>query len=143
MVQDYSGNESAVHCFVHLLLNRLGFFSDWLFVFPQLRLKLKYGTATVKDAIPDFTVMDVVSFLRMAVMEDKRFDGLSLDSEPQWIAELIAMAQTNSEDGAKNAAESKGVTVPHNIIGVRVNGLRFWLYRVAAMASKYHVPRAV
>ena len=59
MVQDYSGNESAVHCFVRLLLNRLCFFSDWLFVFPQLRLKLKYGTATVKDAIPDFTVMDV------------------------------------------------------------------------------------
>ena len=58
-----------------------------------------------------------------------------------WIAS--AMAQTNSEDGAKNAAESKGVTAPHNIIGVRVNGLRFWLYRVAAMASKYHVPRAV
>ena len=128
---------------MHLLLNRLCFFSDWLFVFPQLRLKLKNGTATVKDAIPDFTVMDVGSFLRMAVMEDKRFDGLSLDSEPQWIAELIAMAQANSEDGAKNAAESKGVTVPHNIIGVCVNGLRFRLYRVAAMVSKYHVPRAV
>jgi demethylmenaquinone methyltransferase/2-methoxy-6-polyprenyl-1,4-benzoquinol methylase len=31
---------------------------------------------------------------------------------------------------------------PHNIIGVRVNGLRFWLYRVAAMASSSTVAAA-
>ena len=68
MVQKYGDHGRVVDCFVHLLLNRLCFFSDWLFVFPQLTLKLKYGAGIVKEATPDFTVMDVVSFLRMAVM---------------------------------------------------------------------------
>jgi hypothetical protein len=130
MVQKYGDHESVVDCFVHLLLNCLGFFSDWLFVFPQLRLKLKYGGGIVKEATPDFTVMDVVSFLRMAVMEDKRLNDTYLNSEPQLVAELIAMAQANAEDEANNyGAEMKGVNAPP-IIGVRVNGLRFWFYRV-------------
>ena len=132
MAQKYGDHESVVDCFVHLLLNRLGFFSDWLFVFPQLRLKLKlkYGAEIVKEATPDFTVMDVVSFLRMAVMEDKRLNDTYLNSEPHLVAELIAMAQANSEDEAKiNDAQMKGVNAPP-IIGVRVNGLSFWFYCV-------------
>ena len=130
MVQKYGDHESVVDCFVHLLLDRLGFFSDWLFVFPQLRLKLKYGAGIVKEATADFTVMDVVSFLRMAVMEDKRLNDTYLNSEPQLVAELIAMAQANSEDEAKNnGAQMKGVNAPP-IIGVRVNALSFWFYRV-------------
>ncbi len=138
MVQKYGDHESVVDCFVHLLLDRLGFFSDWLFVFPQLRLKLKYGAGIVKEATADFTVMDVVSFLRMAVMEDRRLNDTCLNSEPQLVAELIAMAQANSEDEAKNnGAQMKGVNAPP-IIGVRVNGLSFWFYRVDNTINLFH-----
>jgi len=105
------------------------YFDDWLYVFPQLRLKLVYGDAIVKEAIPDFTVMDVMSFLRMAVVEDKRHDDELKNSEPQLIAELIALFQANADDTDKKGSLKREAHEPY-IMGVRVNGLRFWLYHI-------------
>ena len=135
MIQKYADHESGVDCFVQLLLNRIGFFDDWLYVFPQLRLKLIYGGGTVKEAIPDFTVIDVVSFLRMAVMEDKRYNDAIVNSEPQLIAELIAMIQSNLPVGPKVAQLSSTETAEISpeeqpVIGVRVSGLNFHFYRI-------------
>jgi hypothetical protein len=126
MVQKYKTLESGVDCFVQLLLDRLGFYDEWLYVFPQLRLKLLYGRVTEKDAIPDFTVMDVVSFLRMTVVEDKNYDSNNVNGEPQLIAELIAMLQTNAIEGIEESEAVK--QQPKLIFGVRVNRLRFWFY---------------
>lgn len=55
------------------MLHLLGVFDNWLYLFPQLRLMLLYGARDVeKDAIPDLTVMDILSFLKMVVVQDKR-----------------------------------------------------------------------
>jgi len=116
MAQKYSDHESGVDCFVLLLLNRLGFFDDWLYVFPQLHLKLVYGDAIVKEAIPDFTVMDVESVLRMAVVKDKRRDGELEDSEPQLIAALIALFQ--ADVGQKGSVKREAREL-HSIVGLR------------------------
>ena len=119
IIQKYSDHVSAVDCFVQQLLYHLGFYDDWLYAFPQRRLKLKYWNKDVCVAVPDFTVMDVVSNVRMAVVEDKNFDYMRVNSEPQLIAELIALLQLSS-DSTHNSA----------VIGVRVNGLKFWFYRI-------------
>jgi hypothetical protein len=137
IVQKYHNHESAVDIFVQLLLYRLGYFDDWLYVFPQLRLKLRYGQGLETQnkclAVADFTAMDVVSNLRMAVVEDKRLvDSQIINSEPQLIAELIALYQahdfTVEEIGASTATAS--VTVRPPVVGVRVNGLHFWFYQI-------------
>jgi len=119
IIQKYSDHESAVDCFVQQLLYHLGFYDDWLYAFPQRRLKLKYGNKDEYFAVPDFTVMDIVSNVKMAVVEDKIFDSMRVNSEPQLIAVLIALLQL-SNDSTSNSA----------VIGVRVNGLKFWFYRI-------------
>jgi hypothetical protein len=102
-------------------------------------MKLMYGgpSGTAKEAIPDFIVLDVVSFLRMAVVEDKRFNDEMKNSEPQLIAELIALFQANAGDKAKNSGVNVAKKVKKEedekaapIIGVRVNGLSFWFYLI-------------
>mmetsp|Transcript_21077 Transcript_21077/g.28980 ORF Transcript_21077/g.28980 Transcript_21077/m.28980 type:complete len:151 (-) Transcript_21077:338-790(-) len=92
------------------------YFDDWLYVFPQLHLKLVYGDAIVKEAIPDFTVMDVESVLRMAVVKDKRRDGELEDSEPQLIAALIALFQ--ADVGQKGSVKREAREL-HSIVGLR------------------------
>ena len=65
MVHKFPNHESAVDAFVQLLLREIGFNDGWSHVFPQLRLSLTYGekpNSVEKDAIADFTIMDVVSF---------------------------------------------------------------------------------
>jgi len=71
---------------MHLLLEKLGFFDNWLYAFPQMRIPLMYGNIK-KWTIADFAIIDVLSYYRMAVVEDKRFDDQSRNSEPQLIAE--------------------------------------------------------
>jgi len=133
IIQKYHDHESAVDCFVQQLLYRIGFFDDWLFVFPKRRLTLTYGRSeNICTAVPDFTIMDVVSNARMAVIEDKSVDNVYVNSEPQLIAELIALLQLDA------------CICP--VIGVRVSGLKFWFYRIenpklllSAMSSKVGV----
>lgn len=141
LARKYSDHESIIDCFVMLLLTRVGFFEEWLFAFPQLRLKLRFG-AVEKQAVPDFVIMDVVSFLRMAVVEDKRLRDELLNSEPQLIAELIALFQAYLVDSQdEGTSQSASQSVP--VLGVRVNGLRFFFYHMpdpskllASMAAK-------
>ena len=66
--------------------------------FPRFPMDLRFGD-TSKQAIPVITVMDVLSFMRTIVMEDKKSNAmLYLNSEPQLIADLIAMPQRNSRE---------------------------------------------
>jgi len=86
----YSYHESIVDSFVILLLQRLGFYDGWLYPFPQLSLPLRYSAATA-----DFAIMHVLSFYCMAVVKDKCVNNDMVNSEPQLIAEAIAMSQAN------------------------------------------------
>jgi len=72
----------------------LGYFNDWLFAFPQLDVALDFGDV-VRQAKADFTVLDITSYYRMAIIEDKRQENETLNSEPQLIAEAIAIHQQN------------------------------------------------
>ena len=94
MVSKYVEIESPVDLFMVLLLHELGYYNGRLFAFPQFPMDLRFGD-TNKQAIPDITVMDVLSFMRMVVVEDKKSSATLLNSEPQLIAELIAMHQRN------------------------------------------------
>lgn len=97
MMNKYANNESAVDSFVSLLLSELGFNHGWLYIFPQLYLPLTFSNTIEREAIPDFTILDVVSFLRMSVIEDKSVDNVLVNSEPQMIAEAIAAYQQNAK----------------------------------------------
>ena len=139
LVDKYADHESIVDSFVHLLLDRLGFNDDWLYVFPQMNLPLKYGEIKAKTmAKADFVVMHVLSFFRMAVVEDKRQQDHMVNSEPQLIAEAIALSQANSESKSRKrpvseintatSSSSDGTEDRDVLFGVRVNGLRFYFY---------------
>lgn len=64
MTRKYSDYESCVDCFFLLLFRSISFFVKWLYItgIPQLRLHLNFGPV-IKEAIPDLTVLDLVSFL--------------------------------------------------------------------------------
>ena len=86
--------------------------------FPQFRLDLNFGS-TVKESVADFTIMDVIYFLRMAVIEDKKYAAEFLNSEPQLIAELIALFQANlarsfvpAPPASSSATSSSTASVP-------------------------------
>jgi len=147
LVNKYMDQESIVDSFMHLLLENLGFFEAWLYAFPQMKMPLMYG-ADKKWASADFTILDVLSFYRLAVVEDKRFQNQVLNSEPQLIAEAIALQQANSKMSKKRkksisearAADVAAATensstmcseiedVEGNVFGVRLNGLTFFFY---------------
>jgi hypothetical protein len=78
---------------------------------------LTYGRSeNICTAVPDFTIMDVVSNARMVVIEDKSVDNVHVNSEPQLIAELIALLQLDA------------YICP--VIGVRISRLKFWFYQI-------------
>jgi hypothetical protein len=139
-VEKYSNQEAAVDAFMQLLLSHLGYNDDWMFAFPQFDLSLSYGNVAGSfKAKADFTVMDVLSFYRMAVVEDKRLQDRVLNCEPQLVAEAIAEAQANinvskkrkaeDDDHSSESAATLGSTNAEDpIYGVRLNGLAFYFY---------------
>ncbi len=130
MAFKYHHLESTVDGFVFLFLYRLGFFDEWLYLFPQFEMDLTYGSDVKATSKPDFTVMDVLTFLRVAVVEDKRVQGQDLiDSEPQLIAELISIHQNNTHKKIELKRKKDEVEdVEEPLIGIRVNGLKFFFY---------------
>lgn len=109
MLLKYSNHESGVDAFVSLLLSELGFMQEWLWLFPQLSLPLMFGKIA-KTAIADFTILDVFSFYRMAVVEDKSENEIRQNSEPQIIAEAIAVHQQNKIKRAAVAIKRARIT---------------------------------
>jgi len=83
LLEKYSDHESMVDSFVALLLHRLQYYDGMLFPVQQLRLKLKFGPHDEKLSIADFTIMDLLAFYRMAVVEDKSRDNQKVNSLPQ------------------------------------------------------------
>jgi hypothetical protein len=127
LVRKYSNLEAAVDSFVQLLLFYLGYYGNTLFAFPQLQLPLRFGSQA-KEAKADFVILDVFTFLRMAVIEDKSTDRLMVDSEPQMIAEAIASCQQNQHiesPSKKQKLADDGCQKVEDIFGVRVSGTFF------------------
>ena len=166
MISKYAEIESPVDLFMVLLLYELGYYDERLFAFPQFPMDLRFGD-TSKQAIPDITVMDVLSFMRMIVVEDKKSNAMRyLNSEPQLIAELIAMHQRNNWE--KNVSKKRGWTEPEKekveekqeeqesnqepeslqdllksedgLVGIRVTGTSFCIY---VMRVSEHVLNAM
>lgn len=157
MMHKYPTIEALVDEFVSLLLRELmdGLEeADWLYVFPQLPLPLIFGVPpneNEKTAIADRTIVDVGSFYRMSVFEDKSVDQQRVNSEPQLIAEAIAAHQANMQIKGEPAAkklkkDTNNTASPQSdepMLAVRVNGELFYFYSVRvqdpllqAMASK-------
>lgn len=92
LLNKYVEHESIVDAYVMLLFFYTGYFENLLFVFPQLCLTLSYGLtgSEVKSAIGDFTILDIMSFFRVSIVEDKS-TLKDVDSFPQLVAEMIAM----------------------------------------------------
>ena len=102
---------------------------------PQLPHRINFG-GDYREAIPDFTVLDIFSFYRMAVIEDKSQDSPVKDSttEAQLIAEAIAIHQSNSNKKRDVFGEKKYYDeMP--ILGVRVKGTLFTFYIIPVSAS--------
>lgn len=121
----YTNHESFVDDFVKHLLNALGFNDGSLYVAPQMRFNLCYGDTT-KQAVPDMTVIDLLSYARISVLEDKNWDS-KLNSEPQLVAEGIAIKQQNSGQKRKRSGENAELD-EETVFGVRVTGARFHFY---------------
>ena len=73
MMHKYSHLESPVDSFVFQLLCHLGFNDNWLYISPQLHLKLRSNERSIMSKA-DFTLMDITSFYRVVVVEDKKTD---------------------------------------------------------------------
>jgi hypothetical protein len=108
----YENVEKAVDLYMIFLLQRLGFYDNRLFAFPQLPHHIYFGNQS-KLAIPDFTIMDILSYFRIAVIEDKSDSDKNQNRiEAQLIAETIAIYQQRDKDRKRSRASfEEDVTV--------------------------------
>eukprot|EP01038_Epipyxis_sp_PR26KG_P004422 gene4422-6251_t len=114
--------EAAVDLFTTFLFQRLGFYDEKiLFAFPQFPHYIYFSNNESYAATPDFTVMDILSFSRIAVAEDKSEKSSSdKNTEGQLIAEAIAIHQSNCKGDSSNT----NIKVDH-ILGLKVKGMEF------------------
>ena len=137
LINKYPTREGIVDAFVGDLLTAVGFKSGMLYPFPQFEFNLQFG-ALKKTAQPDFSIMDIISFYRMAVVEDKSRNKAKPNSEPQLIAEAIALHQANlniergraDKRQKKNHSVAAGEELSNEVFGLRVNGSLFSFYKI-------------
>lgn len=130
LAQHYATAEGIVDSLMNELFRLFGFFEETLYPFPQLKMKLFFNHTVTRDAKADFTIMDVLSFYRIAVFEEKNFSELS-NSEPQLIAAGIALQQMNLRMFNPSSSHGK---VSYDIMDVtyaiRVHGYYFYFYLI-------------
>jgi hypothetical protein len=128
VVKKYPHIESAVDLMVVFLLNHCGFYGNRLFAFPQFPFKILFGDKTA-EAKPDFTIFDLQSYYRIAVVEDKSQYNPTADVnvEAQLIAEAIAMAQANTAKDESNPTKKQKV-MEDVVLGIRVRGTLISFY---------------
>jgi hypothetical protein len=134
----YVKHESFVDDFVKHLLNEMGFNEGSLYAAPQMRINLLFGE-TEKMATADVTVIDLLSYARIGVVEDKNWEEMFLksDSTAQLVAEGIAITQRNEAVGGKkrdaggnpkSEAEESSSSFSETVYGIRVTGSLFHFY---------------
>ena len=144
LIEKYPKLEAAVDSFVLRVLIALGYEDGMMVAVPQFRLKLPWGV-TVKESIADFTIMDVLSFLKIFIVEDKNLSVMRMDSTPQMFGEAVAVNATNRAIHSQEPARKKSAVgdfqkpaatpapaqeSPAPLLGVRVNGTRFFFYSI-------------
>lgn len=133
LISKYTSNEALVDSLVNLLFYELGFYSGMLYPVPQHSLPLQYGGDETATAKSDFNVIDVLSFCRMVVAEDKNQASIRVNSFPQLMAESISAVQRNMETSTacKRKWEDLGEsTGDSTMLGMRVNGTFFYFYNI-------------
>jgi hypothetical protein len=133
IMDKYSHLESPVDSFVFQLLCHLGFNDNWLYIFPQLPLKLRSNKRSITSK-PDFTLMDVISFYRAVVVEDKKTDERDWSgAEAQLVAEAVSAQQSNvvkEHSRPSKRTRSPATSEENTIMGIRVCGFYFTFYRI-------------
>lgn len=145
----YVKHESFIDDFVKHLLDAMGFNEGSLYAAPQMRINLFYGD-TEKMATPDFTIIDLLSYARIGVVEDKNWEEIMLksDSTAQLVAEGIAITQRNEavgrlkRDVGGNLKAGTDLGVPptassETVYGIRVTGSLFHFY-ARQVSSEIH-----
>jgi len=124
--------------FVKHLLHEMGFNAGMLYVAPQMRIKLSFGSVE-KVATADVTVIDMLTSARIVLVEDRYWDETKkdTDSTPQQVAEAIAVAQRNgslagfkrdASGSLKNTSSSISQSNLNAVYGIRVRGSMFHFY---------------
>jgi hypothetical protein len=143
LIRKYLNCEALVDSFVNNLLSALGFNDGMLYVVPQFKMTLHFGgESNDKESIPDFLVMDILSYLKMVIVEDKNHSLYRCNSFPQLFAELVAMFAIN-QCKVEQASKRPRTEVPSQVqaikpsyaLGVRVNGTIFHFHGVAPSNS--------
>jgi hypothetical protein len=140
LLSKYTTNEALVDSFLSLLFHELGFYSGMLYPVPQHSLPLQYGGAVNVTAKADFNIIDVLSFCRMVVVEDKNQASSRVNSFPQLMAESISAVQRNLETSTscKRKWEELDEHIDNDsttILGLRVNGTLFYFYNINVSPS--------
>jgi hypothetical protein len=154
LLEYYSNNEALMDSFIYLLLYRLGYYNEMLFPIPQLSLDLIFGTDKSNKAKADYVIQDILSSYKMAVIEDKSKDMERVNSEPQLIAEAIAVHQQNrlkmESSKRRKLSSSLSSSLEHlsevdnteciesmtnSMFGVRVDGCIFSFYNIVITPS--------
>lgn len=129
----YVKHESFIDDFVKHLLDEMGFNEGSLYAAPQMRINLCFGD-TEKTATADITIIDLLSYARIGVVEDKNWKEMMLnyDSTAQLVAEGIAITQRNEvverQKHGYAKAEADCSFSSETVYGIRVTGSLFHFY---------------
>lgn len=132
LISKYISNEAMVDSLVSLLFHELGFYTGMLYPVPQHSLPLQYGGDVSSTAKADFNIIDVLSFCRLVVAEDKNLASIRVNSFPQLMAECISAVQKNLETSTlcKRKWEELEESTDSPMLGLRVNGTFFYFYNI-------------
>lgn len=137
LMQKYVSCEALVDFFIVQLFSALGYNDGMLSTVPQFKMNLHFGGGNDRESIPDFLIMDILSYLKMVIVEDKNWNLMKFNSFPQLFAEIIAMFATNEvkEQETKKARIEESVPSNDSVdealaLGVRVNGSVFHFHGV-------------
>ena len=130
LIGKYHTNEALVDSLLSLLFHELGFFSGMLYPIPQHSLPLQYGGNDSATAKSDQNIVDVLSFNRMIVSEDKNLASIKHNSFPQLVAQAISAVQRNMETTTSQKRKWEDLDESSTILGMRVNGTFFYFYNV-------------
>ena len=143
LINKYPTREGIVDGFVNDLLTAVGFKDGMLYPFPQFEFSLWFG-GYKKTAQPDFSMLNIVSFYRMVVVEDKSKNKGNPNSEPQLIAEAIALHKANlsiekgraeKRQKTNHGSSSSQEELSNEVFGLRVNGSLFSFYKIPVTNS--------
>lgn len=137
LMQKYVSCEALVDSFIAQLFSALGYNDGMLSIVPQFKMNLHFGGGNDKESIPDFLIMDILSYLKMVIVEDKNWSLMKFNSFPQLFAEVIAMWATNEAKEKETKKARIEESAPSNVsvaetlvLGVRVNGSVFHFHGV-------------